>query len=105
MGKWKKAWTYTRHLGSMVDKVHSGIGVVPESNLLVHKHLVGEGIQDFGLFVLRRVRFGGVCGAAKGVVFLGTIATRLDGGREGGGGESEEREEGCEIHFVWMNRR
>ena len=84
----------------MVDKVHSGIGVVTESNFLVHKHLVGEGIEDFGLLVLRRVGFGGVCGAAEGVVFLGTIVTCLDCACEGGGGEIEEREEGCEIHCV-----
>ena len=105
MEEWTKAWTYTGNLGSVIDKVHSGIGVVTEGNFLVHKHLVGEGIEDFGLLVLRRVGFGGVCGAAEGVVFFGTPVTRLDGGCECGDGEGEEREEGCEIHFKWMNRR
>ena len=87
----------------MVDKVHGCIGVVTERDFLVHKHFVGEGIEDFGLLVLRGVRVSGVCGATKGVIFLGTIATGLDGGCEGGDGESEEREEGCEIHFAWMS--
>lgn len=89
----------------MVDKVHGGIGVVTESNFLVHENLVGEGVEDFGLLVLRRVGFGGICGAAEGVVFFGAIVTRLDCGCEGGDGEREEREEVREIHFAWMNRR
>lgn len=86
----------------MVDKVHSGIGAIAESDLLLHEYFVGEGIEDFGLLVLRRVRFGGVCGTAKGVVLFRTPMARLDSCREGGGGESEEgeREKGCEMH-VW----
>lgn len=49
----------------MVDEIHSGIGVVAESDFLVHEDFVGEGAQDFGLLVLRRVGLGGVCGAAE----------------------------------------
>ena len=92
MGRWKKAWTYTGDLGSVVDKVHSGIGFVTERNFLVHEYLVGEGVEDFGLLMLRCVGSGGVCGTAEGIVFFGAIATRLDGGCEGGDGEGEERE-------------
>ena len=61
----------------MIDKVDSGVGVVAESYLLVHKHLVGEGSENFGLLVLRRVGIGGVGGAAKGVVFFGAPTTCL----------------------------
>lgn len=68
--RWRDAGTYTGDLGSMVDKVHGGIGVVAESYLLVHENFVGEGVEDFGLLVLGRVGLGGVCGAAEGVVFL-----------------------------------
>ncbi len=49
----------------MIDKVHSGIGIVAESYFLMHKDFVGKGIKDFGLLVLRRVGLGGVCGAAE----------------------------------------
>lgn len=85
----------------MVDKVHSGVGAIAESHLLVHEYFVGKGIEDLSLLVLRRVRFGGVCGTTKGVVFIRSPMARLNGCGEGGGGEGEEgkREEGCEMHF------
>ena len=61
----------------MVDEVHSGIRVVAESDFLVHKHFVGKGVEHFGLLVLRRIGFGGVSGAAEGVVFLWAEMTCL----------------------------
>ena len=85
----------------MIDKVHGCIGVITEGYLLFDEHFVGEGIEDFGLLVLRRIRFGGVCGTAKGVVFFRAPVARLDGCGEGGGCEGEEGngEKGCEMHF------
>lgn len=74
----------------MIDEFHSGIGVIAESNLLVHEYLVGEGIEGFGLLVLRRIGFGGVRGAAKGVVFRWAPEARLKWCRKGGDGESED---------------
>ncbi len=86
----------------MIDKVHSSIGIVAESYFLMHKDFVGKGVEDFGLLVLRRVGFGGVCGAAEGVVFLWAPMTRLEGCGEGGDGESEKGEESCGMHFGWV---
>lgn len=91
--------TYGRDFRSVVDEIHSGVGVVAEGNLLLHEDFVGEGVQDFGLLVLRRVGLGGVCGAAERVVFLGALMARLEGSAEGGDGKGEDGEESCEMHF------
>lgn len=91
--------TYTRDLRSMIDKVHSGIGVVAKRDFLVHEDFIGEGGEDFGLLVVRRVGPGGVCGAAEGVVFLWAPAARLKGCGDGVDGQGEEGEEGCGMHF------
>lgn len=69
MGGRNRKIAYTSDLGSMIDKVHRGVGIVAESYLLVHEHLIGKGIEDLGLLVLRRIGLGGVGGAAEGVVF------------------------------------
>ena len=90
----------------MIDKVHSGIGVVAESYLLVHEYFIGKCAEDFSLLVLGSVRLGGVCGTAEGVVFGWAPAARLEGVLEGcgegGEGEGEDGEKGCELHF-WLN--
>ena len=49
--------------------------------------------------MLRRVGPGGVCGAAERVVFLGAPMARLEGCAEGGDGEGEDGQDGCEMHF------
>lgn len=94
---------YTRDLGSMVDEVYGGIGVVAESYLLVHEYFIGKCAKDFGLLVLRGIRLGGVCGTTKGVVFGWAPVARLEGCLEGccegGEGESKGGEKGCELHF------
>lgn len=84
--------TYTGDFGSVVDKVDGGIGVIAQSDLLVHKDFVGEGVEDFGLLVLGGVGLGGVCGTAEGVVFVWAPFAFLEGCGEGGGGEGEEGE-------------
>ena len=84
---------YTSNLRSVVDEVHSGIGVVAESDFLVHKHFVGEGVEHFSLLVLRRVGFGGISGAAKGVVFRWAIMTSLQRHGKGIQSEAEDGEE------------
>ena len=91
--------TYARDFRGMVDETHGGVGVVAEGDLLLHEDFVGEGVQDFGLLVLRRVGPGGVCGAAERVVFLGAPMARLEGCAEGGDGEGEDGQDGCEMHF------
>ena len=91
---------YTSDLRSMVDEVHSGIGVVAESDFLVHEYFVGEGVEHLGLLVLRRVRFGGIPGAAEGVVFLWAQMTCFQRCGKGVYGEAEDGEEGCEMHSV-----
>lgn len=100
MKRRNRAAAYTGDFRGVVDKVNSGIGAIAERYLLLHEHFVGEGIEDFGLLVLRRVRFGGVCGTAKRIVFFGTPVACLNGCGEGGGGQGEKgkREEGCEMH-------
>lgn len=85
----------------MIDKVHSGIGVIAKSYFLVHEHFIGEGVEDLGLLVLRRIGLGGVCGTAEGVVFAWAPVARLVGYGEGGDGECDEREEDCGMHFRW----
>lgn len=86
----------------MIDEIHSGVGVVAESDFLVHKDFGGEGAQDFCLLVLRRVGLGGIRGTAERVVFRRAPAARLEGCGESGDGEGEDGEEGCEIHFEWI---
>ena len=85
----------------MIDKIDSGVGVVAKSYFLMHKDIVGKGVEDFGLLVLRRVGLGGICGAAEGVVFLWAPMARLEGCGEGGDGESEKGED-CGMHFGWV---
>lgn len=99
--RWNRITAYTSDLGGMIDKIHGGISVVAKSYFLVHEYLVGEGVEDFGLLVLRRVGLGGVCGTAEGIVLLWTPAARLEGCGEGGDGEGEEGKEGCGIHLGW----
>ena len=82
----------------MIDKVHGGIGVVAESYFLVHEYFVGEGVEDFGLLVLRCVRLGGIAGAAERVVFSWGPA-HLEGCSKGGDGEGKNGEENCWMHF------
>lgn len=86
----------------MIDKVHSSIGVVAESNFLVHKYFVGEGVEDFGLLVLRRVGFCGVFGAAEGMVFCWAPVARLERCCEGGNGEGEKGKEVCRMHCRYV---
>ena len=88
----------------MVDKVHGSIGVVAEGNFLMHKYFVGEGVEDFGLLVLRRVGFCGVCGAAEGMVFCWAPAC-LERCRKGGNGESENGEEVYRMHCRYVGWR
>lgn len=104
-GKMKEAETYTRDLWSMVDEVHSGIGVVAESDFLIHKYFVGEGVQDFGLLVLRRIGFGGVFRTAEGIVVCWTPVARLERCRESGNGEGEKGKEDCELHCRYLDWR
>ena len=91
---------YTSDLRSMVDEVHRGIGIVAESDFLVHEHFVGEGVEHFGLLVLRRVGFGGISGAAKGVVLRWAQMTCLQRPGKCIHGEAKDREENCEMHYV-----
>lgn len=88
----KRIVTYAIDLGSMVDEILGGIGVVAEGYLLVHEDCVGEGVEDFGLVVLGRVGFGGF-GATEAVVFVGAPAALLDGCRQSGDGESKDGDE------------
>lgn len=101
----KGAGTYARDLRSMVDEVHRGIGVVAESNFLVHEYFVGEGAEDFGLLVLRCVGFGGVCGAAEGIVFCWAPVARLERCRKGVDGESEKGKEDFRMHCWYLGWR
>lgn len=89
----------------MVDKVHGSISVVAESNFLVHKYFVGEGVEDFGLLVLRRVGFGGVRGAAQGMVFCWAPCACLERCCKGGKGESKKGKEGCRMHCRYVGWR
>ena len=82
----------------MIDEVHGSIGVVAKGNFLVHKYFVGEGVEDFGLLILRRVGFGGVRGAAEGMVFCWAPIARLERCRKGGDGKSEKGKEGYRMH-------
>lgn len=86
----------------MIDEVHGSVGVVSQSNFLVHEYFVGEGVEDFGLLVLRRVGLGGVCGAAEGVVLCWAPVARLERCSEGGDGEGEKGEEDCGIHSRYV---
>ena len=100
--RWNRIVTHPRDLGCMVYKVHRRISVVAESHFLMHKNLVGEGVEHFGLLVLRRVGLGGVCGAAEGVVFVRAPFARLEWCGEGGDGEGEEGKDECEMHCGWV---
>ena len=91
--------THTGDFGSVIDEIHSGIGGVAESDVLVHEDLGGEGAQDLGLLGLRRVGLRGICGTAEGVVFRWVPATRVEGCGEGVDGEGEDGEEDCEMHL------
>ena len=71
----------------------------------MHKYFVGEGVEDFGLLVLRRVGFGGVRGAAEGMVFCRAPVARLERCPLGVDGESEKGKEVYRMHYRYVGWR